>query len=200
MEKLKAPDLKALLSQVVIKPGDIPQLKFEYKKSVIKASTSIPPNSFFMAHKKFEHLFLMIASGKEMDRKMYIIGPGVTLPAHLSDSIIPVLCYLIAFPDRELRILEIKTAQPGEPPNLREQSNLNVINAAKLKWVMRKYNFKSSVYEYVEADPDYAPVPTWPDIDDFMDLLGKAYEGRVIDSNQHPVYLELGGIKATDND
>lgn len=199
MEKPKIPDLKTMLSQVVIKPGEIPQIKYTVKASVVKASTRVPANTFFRAHREYEHTFMMIPSGKGMDSKMLIIGPEVVLPSHLSDSIIPICCHLIVFPDGELQILERKTAMPGEPLNEYQQSSLNVVKAAKSNWVMRRWNAKSGIYDYIEADATYAPDPVWPE-EDFMDLLCKAYEGRIIDSHTHPVYLELAGIKAAEND
>ncbi len=195
METKPTQDVKSLLSSVAIKPGDVPRIKFELKRTVIKASTRVPKNTFFRAHPEHEQMFMMVPSGKGMDVKMFIIGPGLTLPAHLAESIVPICCHMITFPDGELRILERKTAQPGEPLSEYQQSSLNVINAAKQRFVMRKWDSNSCVYEYIEADEDYAPEPEWPE-EDFMDILCKAYEGRIIDSPDHPVYLELAGKQA----
>ncbi len=191
-------DIKSILASVVIKPGDIPKLKFDLKRSVIKASTTIPKNTFFRAHPTHEHLFMMVPSGREMDSRMYIIGPGLTMAAHLSDSIVAVSCHLIVFPDGELRILERKTAHPGEPLSEYQQSSLNVVEAALNRWVMRQWNKRSGVYDYVEADQSFAPDPEWPE-EDFMTLLEKAYEGRIIDSEDHPIYLELAGKKVNND-
>ena len=141
---------------------------------------------------------MMVPSGREMDSRMYIIGPRLTMPAHLADSIVAVCCHLIVFPDGELKILERKTAHPGEPMTEYQQSSLNVITAARNQWVTRQWNKRSGVYDYVEADQSYAPDPDWPE-EDFMTLLEKAYEGRIIDSEDHPIYLELAGKKANDN-
>lgn len=191
-------DVKALLASVAIKPGDIPKLKFDLKRTVIRASTSVPKNTFFRAHPDCEQLFMMVPSGREMESRMYIIGPGLSMPAHLADSIVAVCCHLIVFPDGELRILERKTAHPGEPMTEYQQSSLNVITAARRKWVMRQWNKRAGVYDYVEADQSFAPEPSWPE-EDFMTLLEKAYEGRIIDAEDHPIYLELAGKKAADD-
>jgi len=195
MKKTKKPDVKSMLSAVAIKPGDMPTIKFEHKRNTIKASTSIPKNTFFRIHSDYEQQFMMISFGKGMDTKMYIIGPGLTLPAHLSESITPICCHLLVFTDGELQIFERKTAVPGEPLNEYQQSSLNVVNAAKNRWVMRQWNRNSGVFDHVEADEEYAPSPVWPD-DDFMDLLTIAYEGRMITSVDDPVYMELAGKKA----
>lgn len=195
MKKQGKQDIRKLLSEVAIKPGDIPQIKYERIETVLKASGSLPKNSFFRAHPNYETLFMMVQSGKEMDSKMYIIGPNLAIPAHLIDSINPIACHLVVFPDGDLRILERKTAFPGEPLNDYQQSSFNVVEAAKKVWVMRQWNKSAGVYVHVEAAADYAPEPSWPE-DDFMELIGKAYEGRIIDSVDHPIYLELAGTKA----
>ncbi len=182
------------LSEVAIKPGDIPQINYVKKKTVMNASGSLPKNNFFLAHPDHECLFMMVQAGKGMDSKMYIIGPNLVLPAHLETSIKPITCHLIAFPDGEFRILERKSAFPGDPPNEYQLSSLNVIDAAKKGWVMRYWDKSTMVYDYAEATGDYAPKPLWPK-EDFMELLNKAYENRIIDSINHPIYLELAGTK-----
>ncbi len=195
MKKSQKPDIRKLLSKVAIKPGDIPNIKYEKKQTVIKASGSIPKNTFFRAHHDHEYDFMMIQVGKEMESKMYIIGPGLTMPAHVQESTVYIACHLIIFPDGDLRIFERKIPSPGEPLNEYQRSSLNVIEAAKKGWVTRKWNKSAGVYDHFEAGADYAPEPSWPE-DDYMDLLIKAYEGRIIDSVDHPVYLELAGKKA----
>jgi hypothetical protein len=195
MREPQKPDIRTMLTNAAIKPGSIPQIKFETKQAVLKASGSTPPNTFFRVHPDYEMVFQMVLSGREMDSKMYIIGPDVTMPAHLRESIKHVVCHLIVFPDGDLRILERKTACPGELPNEYQMSSLNVIEAAKKGWVMRRWVKSAGVYEYAVAAAEYAPEPSWPE-DDFMELLIKAYEGRIIDSVDHPIYLELAGTKA----
>lgn len=141
----------------------------------------------------------MIQSGKEMETKMHIIGPGVKIPPFLSDSISYITCHPIIFPDGSMRILERKTAPPGEIPNDYQLSSLRVIEAAREDWVMRKWSKEEGVFQFRKADAGYAPQPQWPEID-FMDLLSKAYEGRIIDSEDHPVFKELMGKKALIDD
>jgi hypothetical protein len=75
------------------------------------------------------------------------------------------------------------------------QSNLDVINAAKATWVCRKWNQKAMLYEFTEAHSEYAPAPVWPDYP-FEEIVELAYKERIIDSEKHPVYLELIGKKA----
>jgi hypothetical protein len=195
MEISKKQDIRAFLSKVAIKPGDVPQIKFEKIKTVIKASGSIPKNTYFRAHQDYQYQTMMIQAGKDMDSKMYIIGPELTLPDHLRNSIASIVCHLIIFPDGDFRILERKAAFPGDPLNDYQQSSLNVVEAAKKGWVTRQWSKSAGVYVHAEAAADYAPEPSWPK-EDFMDLLMKAYEGRIIDSVEHPIYLELAGKKA----
>ena len=79
-----------------------------------------------------------------------------------------------------------------------QQSSFNVITVAHNQWVMRQWDKRAGVYDYFEADQSFAPDPDWPE-EDFMTLLEKAYEGRIIDSEDHPIYLELAGKKANDD-
>jgi hypothetical protein len=76
-------------------------------------------------------------------------------------------------------------------------SNLQACEQAKTRWTMATSRKEEGVEAYkIDAarDADAFPEPEWP-TQSLVDLIGKTFAGRMIDSEDHPGLLRLIGAK-----
>lgn len=72
------------------------------------------------------------------------------------------------------------------------KSLLEAVEQAKTQWVRVITNHSISGYD-VLSPLDKLSDPVWPEMS-FNDILRKAFDGRIIDTLEHPIVKELRGI------
>jgi hypothetical protein len=77
------------------------------------------------------------------------------------------------------------------------ETNLSCCTRAKTHWIMAASLYDSGVEGYkgeFSRDPDAFPSPKWP-TETLGEMIGKAFDGRIIDHEAHPGLLRLIGAK-----
>lgn len=77
------------------------------------------------------------------------------------------------------------------------ETNLDCCVRAKTHWIMAASLYDSGVEGYKgekARNPDAFPPPKWP-IETLSEMIGKAFDARIIDSETHPGLLRLVGDK-----
>ena len=125
----------------------------------------------------------------EGDRQFYLVAPGLrdAVAAHCS----PVRLYTAINRAGELFLWPAKLPRPGAPVLEWHQSAHRAAELAGSRWVQMRANMSRRAYDLLVASADL-PDPGWPEIS-FEEVFQLAFEGRLIDSLDHPVVRQLEG-------
>ncbi len=74
------------------------------------------------------------------------------------------------------------------------KSGHKVCERAKTEWVKKRWNRQMGVYDIVTLHPSVeAPKPNFPELT-MEEVVERVFEGRIIDSVDHPIIRELQGL------
>jgi len=157
----------------------------------IPARKSPSKQSFFRVHPDpgmSPELPIFIKEGSSDD--IYLVTPAVA--SHISEFVRICRAYTCVYPDGTL-FMWVKPIPDPENPNSWTVSAHQIADIAKEKWVRLKSNQNAGSYEYGEAiKQESQGEPKWPDMD-ISEILRKAFEGKLVDSETHPIILQLHG-------
>jgi hypothetical protein len=125
----------------------------------------------------------------EAVREIYLVHPS--LWRDLAGQIHPAL--LLTCVNRQGDIFLWRCKLPGEDgrPNLWTDSALTIAKEAETEWRRMAANMAAGHYDG-HMPTAALPDPEWPEWS-FRDILGKAFQGRVIESHEHPLLRQLRG-------
>jgi hypothetical protein len=123
------------------------------------------------------------------ERETYLVDPAVypEISAHVVHK------QLFTTINREGVLTLWPIRLPGEDGRLDEwsKSALRAADMATQSWVRVASNMSLGAYEVFQATGDI-PEPQWPDVG-FKTILATAFEGRFVQSLDHPVIRRLNG-------
>lgn len=124
------------------------------------------------------------------DKETYLVAPKMQSP--LAAEIIAKKLITTITRDGGLSLWPIRL--PDENGLLDEwnRSALQAAEMAQRKWIRICSNMQVGAYEVFQAGAEL-PDPEWPELS-LSQLLRIAFEGRIIDSKDHPVVRRLRGL------
>ena len=93
--------------------------------------------------------------------------------------------------DPTVGLWPVKTGKPGAKPNSWNESAYQAALVAKEKWTRLQSNQTLSCYAAIVAIGDIEE-PIFPE-DAYDELIGRAFDGRIIETSGHPVIQKLFG-------
>lgn len=125
------------------------------------------------------------------DGEQYLVEPNML--SELRDEIRRAALY--ATISRQGAVFLWPVVLPGADGKWNDwhRSAAEAVKLARSKWVRVVSNRAAGGYD-VELPQAELPDPEWPEAD-FGQLIGLAFRDRIIDSEQHPVLLNLRGVR-----
>jgi hypothetical protein len=134
-------------------------------------------------------LGVLLATDKEGDRESYLVLPslGALLGSMVTQKILRLAVDNAGVP----RLIAEPLLDPNGRPNLWNSAYLNAIKMGETSWVRVESNMEAGQYQVIVAQGDLGP-PAWPK--QSMDqLVLQCFEGRIIQSADHPLIRQLEG-------
>ncbi len=125
----------------------------------------------------------------EADRETYLVGRQ--LWGELAGTIRPALIVTATNRAGDLFLWKLNLPGTDGRPNLWTESALAIAREAECGWRRLAANMPAGHYDGFEPSADL-PEPEWPDRS-FSDILRTAFQGRMIDSLDHPLLRQLRG-------
>ena len=125
----------------------------------------------------------------EADRETYLVDRS--LWGELSGEISPALVLVCVNRAGDLFLWRCKLPGPDGRPNTWNESALRIAQSAEAQWTRMAANMAAGFYEHFAPAADL-PDPEWPQLT-FPQILRIAFQGRMIDSLEHPVVRQLRG-------
>lgn len=179
--------------QVDISALRLPQ-NFGETLGVKKMLTHVPvgkpgADRFFRVHQSAAMQFEGLIYEDKTTRDVYVVAPA--LGDVLGRLAKPVVLHLAV--DRRANPLLIPVPLPGPngSRNPWHESLAKAVEQSKTNWVRVAANLPAGVYDLLVASADLPP-PEWPDLQ-IDEILNIAFNGKVIDSIQHPVIQAIQG-------
>ena len=125
----------------------------------------------------------------EADRETYLVDRS--LWAELAGTIAPALILTCISRAGDLFLWRCKLPGPDGRPNHWIDSALAIAREAETNWRRMAANMTAGYYDGFEPSATL-PDPEWPDRT-FTEILRTAFQGRLIDSLDHPLLRQLRG-------
>ena len=138
-----------------------------YRRDVELFERKSKETEMYIIHRKVAHLF-----------EDELISVRLILSVNKVGS--PFLCPIRIWGDENERLSRLFT------------SAMKVVRESETCWVRRHYNQDQGGYEGKRAKGDHLGEPEWPS-STFDELFRIAFDGKLIDNDQHPVIKELHG-------
>jgi hypothetical protein len=124
------------------------------------------------------------------DREAYLVTPQMAqvLPGEFST----VTLFTTINRQGVLRLWPVKQPGPDGRHNEWHRSAAEAAERAMKKWVRATASMSLGAYEIFEASGDL-PEPPWPDVS-FEEILRIAFQGHIVDREDHPLVQRLQGI------
>ena len=163
--------------------------------SVTKVVTHIaitkPSNTtFFRVHRDPDWTFDAITYDDKGGQEVYVVSPEVV--SVFGKTARSVRLYLAIDKSSNLFLTPLPLPDSDGKWNSWHQSKSVALKLAQEKWIRLQSNQKTSSYDVMVAKGDL-PEPEWPAYS-FDEVLEKAFEGRVIEDEHHPVVRSLLGF------
>jgi hypothetical protein len=131
----------------------------------------------------------LIATDKEGDGQSYLVAPNL---AHLLGSMaVPQILRVAVDNAGVSRLIAEPILDTSGRPNLWNSSRARAINTAEKSWVRVEANMAAGQYEIIVAQGDLGQ-PAWPE-QSMDELVLQCFEGRIIQSPDHPLIRQLEG-------
>ena len=167
---------------------------FESDMGVKKALLTVPvrkpsPQIFFRVHPDPQYRMNAALIELKDDRETYLVTPRL-YPALAGEAVAKTLFTAI---NRQGDVFLWPLRLPDQQGRLDEWSR-SAMRAATLgqrRWIRLVSKMSLGAYEVLEAQDDLGE-PEWP-TESFPELLQVAFEGRIIEAEDHPVIHKLRG-------
>ena len=167
---------------------------FESDMSVKKALLTVPvrkpsPQIFFRVHPDPQYRMNAALIELKDDRETYLVTPRL-YPALAGEAVAKTLFTAI---NRQGDVFLWPLRLPDQHGRLDEWSR-SAMRAATLgqrRWIRLVSKMSLGAYEVLEAQDDLGE-PEWP-TESFPELLQVAFQGRIIEAEDHPVIHKLRG-------
>ncbi len=168
----------------------------EFKQSTVQPvkqslPTTKPPQNILYTHKpnctaEFAGLFDKVKVNNYHVERFNIVSPDIQKA--IGDALRFVAINLSVDKNGEHRLDISKLPSPNGYTNSYIETKAEIDSAADGQWVSYKTDMRRGVYLLTSVNTD-KPLPTeWPDFDEELE---KAFEGRIIDSLDHPLLKKL---------
>lgn len=169
-----------------------PTLKQSTQQSIQQSiPLSKPPQNTFYTHKpgctaEFAGLIDRVMGDKFLEDDFYLVSPKIQ--ELIADSL-RLWAINLSVDENDTYYLDIsKLPSLNGYTNAYNETKAEIDAAADGKWVSYKTDRQKGVYVLTNVNSD-KPLPTeWPDFDEELE---KAFEGRIIDSLDHPLLKKL---------
>ena len=167
---------------------------FESDMGVKKALLTVPvrkpsPQIFFRVHPDPQYRMNAALIELKDDRETYLVTPRL-YPALAGEAVAKTLFTAI---NRQGDVFLWPLRLPDQHGRL-DEWNRSAMGAAALgqrRWIRLVSKMSLGAYEVLEAQDDLGE-PEWP-TESFPELLQVAFEGRIIEAEDHPVIHKLRG-------
>ena len=126
---------------------------------------------------------------EDLERELYLATPKLAL--ELGSDAYPVCLVPYVTRDPTVGLWPVKAGQPGAKPNSWNESAYKAALFAKDKWITLQSNQTLGCYDAKVALGDIEG-PIFPE-DEYDELIGRAFDGRIIETSGHPVIQKLLG-------
>ena len=126
----------------------------------------------------------------EEDREFFVVAPALH-QALAGDTVVKVL-YTAINRHGVVSLWPVTLPPSDGKDNDWWRSEREGAERAMAKWICLRSNMALGAYEILEGPPSL-PEPEWPDIT-FRELLRLAFEGRLVNTLDHPVVKRLRGL------
>lgn len=156
--------------------------------------TSVPvrkgkKQEYFRIHPDSKMQLLTQTYENADERKSYI--PTTEMREHLVGDLTYTHLHLGITRQGNLIVVPVKVPGEGETPSPWHETAKQAVELAKTGWVRMAADMSLGAYRIYKAEGDL-PDPKWPD-KSFSEILELAYQGKVIDNENHPVVQRLRG-------
>ena len=156
------------------------------EKIIVPKVTRPPKGDFVRTHPSNEYWLDLGVIEKTNYREFYLV-PGTLQDQLREDNTFSIRRFVTAITrGGNVFIWPIKLTE-----NDWSRSDLAAAEYAREKWVRVSSNIHTGRYETYTARAE-GNAPVWPEVS-ISELLEKAFDGRIIDSWEHPVLRELRG-------
>ena len=145
---------------------------------------------FVRVHPDYERHISALLYRDPKDGGHYFVDESVieVFPTAVS----PQTLYLSITRDGDLFLWPIRQKGSLDRPNSWINSSHKAAEEAQGSWLRVESNQKQGVYDVYLAQGNI-PEPQWPDLSN-EEIFERAFEGFVIDSEDHPIFKELRGL------
>lgn len=139
---------------------------------------------------RFQAMVLLIREG--VGEETFLVARDLWSWSEIASLLRPVVLH--AAIDRDGNVLLIPVPLPGAQGRRCSwhQSLAQIVELAEMHWVRLSANHRISAYEAFVAQGKLSE-PDWPALS-LMEMLDIAFQGRIIDRNDHPVLQQLLGL------
>jgi len=160
-------------------------------KVVTHIAITKPGNTtFFRVHPDPEWTFDVITYDDKGGQEVYVVSPEVV--SVFGKTARSVRLYLAIDRSQNLFLIPLPLPDSDGKWDQWHQSRSVALKLAQEQWVRIQANQKSSSYDVMVAKGDL-PEPEWPSCS-LEEILVKAFQGRVIEDENHPVVRSLLGF------
>jgi hypothetical protein len=142
---------------------------------------------------QLEALLLEDKDGVSTKSDQYLVLPATGVADALGSLVKPVTLRAAITRQGVLFVWWVKLAGDVAKTDKWTLTGLDAMERAESKWVRVAPNMALGAYDVVEFSGNI-PEPVWPEYD-FMQILGVAFKGLMIDGPNHPVVRRLMGLE-----
>jgi hypothetical protein len=157
---------------------------------LIGVSKAPPKNSFFRTHPDYRPIVPLVNVEQGMDRHYFAVTPAMIEPlASINISVADHVLYLTVTSDGTVRIVPVRCADEGG--NEYNFTKENCLLEAMDQWMRLSTDTANQCYKNFPAPAGRFKEPRFPDLKPHKIFkLAFRAKGRLVDSEQHPLFLK----------
>ena len=145
--------------------------------------------NFFQSHPDPNFCLFGVPALEDTERNMYLLQPGYEVPGNVAQFVFSANLATCITHRGGIFIWGFRTSSNGW-----SNSAHSVLRTARSQWVRIKPDMEMSCYRVENPPSELASMaPKWTSTMEPEQLFDKAFTGRLIDSDSHPVILQLQG-------
>lgn len=161
------------------------------KQAVVAVNVGKPSKHQFVRTSKDESQHFEAGLLKDDDGTLYLVIPGM-FPI-LGDLVKPYRLVTTYIKHAGIMLWALRYPNTNRTTDLWATSAMEAADIAQNKWVRIQGNMSLGYYEVSVAQGDLGE-PDWPSVT-IEELLDKAFAGRIVDSEDHPIVRRLRGLE-----
>jgi hypothetical protein len=182
---------------------DLPNVQGSAAAGVVSigVAKAPPKNEFFRTKKGFRPVVDIVVDEVNMDTKFYAVDPRMAEALFsIGIAFAPHTLYLIMTTKGAIRVIPVRCPDADGARNDYASTKELAFREAEDGWLRIYTDRENGCYRKFPAPKDRFPPPVWPELSDAKIFrLCFRDRGTLIDSPNHPRFIDWAALKAKDN-